>query len=89
MYRNLLGALAVAGLWLDGVAARRRLSCRDDLNTFITKQNDISLKGVLANIGPDGSKAQGAAAGAVVASPSKSDPDCMYSPYAAYPSMED
>lgn len=75
MLKNLASALVVAGLWLHGAAAGRRLACRD-LNSFITTQNDISLKGVLANIGPDGSRAQGAAAGAVVASPSKSNPDC-------------
>jgi glucoamylase len=76
MYKHLLNALAVAGLWLDGAAARR-LACRDDLSTFISKQNDISLQGVLANIGSDGSRAQGASPGVVVASPSTTDPDCM------------
>lgn len=84
MYKKLVSVLAVAGLWLDGAVARSRISCRDDLNAFITKQNHISLDGVLANIGPDGSRAQGAAAGAVVASPSKSDPDCM----TTFPSWE-
>ncbi|KAF5133560.1 Glucoamylase [Metarhizium anisopliae] len=78
MYKKLVSVLAVAGLWLDGAVARSRISCRDDLNAFITKQNHISLDGVLANIGSDGSRAQGAAAGAVVASPSKSDPDYWY-----------
>ena len=46
------------------------------LEDFIKTQSEISIKGVLANIGPDGSKVQGAAAGIVVASPSRSDPDC-------------
>ncbi|KAH7378459.1 glucoamylase/glucan 1,4-alpha-glucosidase-like protein [Phaeosphaeria sp. MPI-PUGE-AT-0046c] len=45
------------------------------LDDYIKSQADISIKGVLANIGPDGSKAVGAKAGAVVASPSRSDPD--------------
>ncbi|TWU78582.1 hypothetical protein ED733_004072 [Metarhizium rileyi] len=78
MYTTILCLLTVACLWLEGVGALRHYSCRDDLNTFITKQSNISLHGVLANIGPDGSRAHGAAAGAVVASPSKSDPDYWY-----------
>lgn len=84
MLKHLVSALAVAGLWLDGAAARRRLACRD-LNGFITTQNNISLNGVLANIGSDGSRAQGAAAGAVVASPSKSNPDCKSTAVFCYP----
>ncbi|KHN97954.1 Glucan 1,4-alpha-glucosidase, starch-binding protein [Metarhizium album ARSEF 1941] len=78
MYTNLTRILALTGLWLAGAAARRRLSGRLDLDAFIAKQNDISLQGVLANIGPGGSNAHAAAAGAVVASPSKSDPDYWY-----------
>lgn len=50
---------------------------QSDIEAFIEKQRPISLDGIVANIGPDGSGAQGAAAGIVVASPSKSDPDCM------------
>ena len=48
------------------------------LDAFITSQKAVSIKGVLANIGADGSKASGAAAGIVVASPSRSNPDCEY-----------
>ena len=48
------------------------------IDEFVTSQADISIKGVLANIGTDGSKAQGVPAGIVVASPSRTDPDCMY-----------
>jgi hypothetical protein len=33
---------------------------------------------VLANIGPDGKEAQGAAPGVVVASPSRENPDCRF-----------
>lgn len=46
------------------------------LDRFIAKEADISIQGVLANIGADGKRAQGAAPGAVVASPSRTDPDC-------------
>ncbi|SCV39017.1 probable glucan 1,4-alpha-glucosidase [Fusarium fujikuroi] len=48
------------------------------LDRFIAKEADISIKGVLANIGADGKRAQGAAPGAVVASPSRTDPDYWY-----------
>jgi glucoamylase len=46
------------------------------IDGFVKSQADVSIKGVLANIGTDGSKAQGASAGIVVASPSRSNPDC-------------
>jgi glucoamylase len=51
---------------------------QDSIDDFVKTQADISIKGVLANIGTDGSKAQGASAGIVVASPSRSNPDCKY-----------
>jgi hypothetical protein len=50
--------------------------CRADLEEFIEAQSQRSIDGVLANIGADGSEAQGVPAGIVVASPSRSDPDC-------------
>ncbi|CAO2649242.1 Nn.00g066270.m01.CDS01 [Neocucurbitaria sp. VM-36] len=48
------------------------------IDDFIASQADVSIKGVLANIGTDGSKAQGVPAGIVIASPSRSDPDYYY-----------
>lgn len=51
---------------------------QSSLDTFIKAQADISIKGVLANIGTDGSKAKGVPAGIVVASPSRTNPDCKY-----------
>ena len=49
-----------------------------NLEAFIAKQTEISLAGVLANIGPDGSEVQGVPPGVLVASPSREDPDCAY-----------
>jgi hypothetical protein len=46
------------------------------IDDFIQSQVTVSINGVLANIGPDGTKAPGASAGIVIASPSRSDPDC-------------
>lgn len=50
-----------------------------DLESFITAEKAIALEGVLNNIGPDGSAVPGAGAGFVVASPSKTDPNCEIS----------
>lgn len=51
---------------------------QSSLEQFITRQTEISIDGVLANIGPDGSKVRGVPGGVVIASPSRSDPDCKY-----------
>ncbi|KAG5943996.1 hypothetical protein E4U53_006970 [Claviceps sorghi] len=73
---------AVGGLWLDGADERASAGLvrgrSDGIGDFIAAQSEISLRGVLANIGPHGSKAAGAAPGVVVASPSKKDPDYFY-----------
>lgn len=47
-----------------------------DVASFIEAERPIALQGALNNIGPDGSGAAGASAGFVVASPSKTNPDC-------------
>ncbi|KAI0193802.1 carbohydrate-binding module family 20 protein [Astrocystis sublimbata] len=46
------------------------------LDAFVEKQRAISLQGVLNNIGPEGSRAPGAGAGVIIASPSKENPNC-------------
>ncbi|KAF2128682.1 carbohydrate-binding module family 20 protein [Dothidotthia symphoricarpi CBS 119687] len=48
------------------------------IDQFVKTQTTVSINGVLANIGTDGSKAQGVPAGIVLASPSRSDPDYYY-----------
>ncbi|CCA72741.1 probable glucan 1,4-alpha-glucosidase [Serendipita indica DSM 11827] len=45
---------------------------------FETFETPIALAGLYANIGPDGSKSQGAKSGVVIASPSTSNPDYLY-----------
>jgi glucoamylase len=67
--------LLLTGAQSNPVDRQKRQASIDD---FVKIQADISIKGVLANIGTDGSKAQGASAGIVVASPSRSNPDCEY-----------
>lgn len=46
------------------------------LEDFISTETPIALQGILDNIGPNGTNAWGASDGIVIASPSKSDPDC-------------
>ena len=46
------------------------------LNNFIELEYSVALRGVLQNIGPGGVNADGAAPGVVVASPSKTNPNC-------------
>jgi glucoamylase len=51
-------------------------SAASGLDTFVSSESETALRGVLANIGPNGAKVPGADAGIVVASPSQTDPDC-------------
>ncbi|KAK3390527.1 family 15 glycosyl hydrolase [Podospora didyma] len=48
------------------------------LESFIETERAIALQGVLNNIGPNGTKVPGAAAGIVIASPSKVNPNYFY-----------
>ena len=52
--------------------ARRQTS----LDKFLQSESSVALQGTLENIGSAGSEAQWASSGIVVASPSKSNPDC-------------
>jgi hypothetical protein len=79
MLVQVLYGLAATALWQGQVSASPSKGA--SLESFIKKEADISIKGVLANIGSDGKRAQGAAPGAVVASPSREDPDCKPTSY--------
>ncbi|KAI6151403.1 glycoside hydrolase family 15 protein [Pisolithus thermaeus] len=48
------------------------------VNAYVTNELPIALAGLLANIGPNGVKSSGAYPGIVIASPSMSDPDYLY-----------
>ncbi|EEH45565.2 uncharacterized protein PADG_01715 [Paracoccidioides brasiliensis Pb18] len=54
------------------------LKATGSLDAWIAKESPYALQALLANIGADGAKAKGAAAGIVIASPSKSDPDYFF-----------
>lgn len=49
------------------------------LDTWLATESSVAKQGVLDNIGATGAKAQGAKAGVVVASPSKTNPPYFYS----------
>lgn len=57
------------------------------LDSYIATESPFALQGVLNNIGPDGADASAAAAGIVIASPSKTNPDCKSTNYRHIPSM--
>ena len=48
------------------------------VDAYLATESLIAKNGLLANIGPSGSKSSGARPGIVVASPSNSNPDYMY-----------
>ncbi|KAL7937456.1 glycoside hydrolase family 15 Glucoamylase [Trichoderma chlorosporum] len=48
------------------------------VDSFISTETPIALNNLLCNVGPDGCRAFGTSAGAVVASPSTVDPDYFY-----------
>jgi glucoamylase len=52
------------------------LHARRSLESFIGEETQVAWNKLLCNIGPSGCAASGVAAGAVVASPSKVNPDC-------------
>jgi hypothetical protein len=68
---SLFSLLCARALAAPGVGLYSR-----DLNSFVSSEKAIALQGALNNIGPNGSLVPGAAAGLVVASPSKVNPDC-------------
>ncbi|KAF6802501.1 glucoamylase P (glycosyl hydrolase family 15) [Colletotrichum sojae] len=49
-----------------------------NLDDFVAQQRTLSLRSALSNVGPNGSMVEGAGAGIVVASPSKSDPNYFW-----------
>ncbi|KAH9939214.1 glycoside hydrolase family 15 protein [Amylocystis lapponica] len=59
---------------LGGVVAQT-----GSVSSYISSESPIAKAGVLANIGPNGSKSSGAFPGVVIASPSTSNPDYLFS----------
>ena len=63
----------------DGTRVRREGDIlKRSVDSFVATESPIALTKLLCNIGSSGCAASGAASGVVVASPSKSDPDCEF-----------
>lgn len=61
----------------DGTRVRREGEVlKRSVDSFVATESPIALSKLLCNIGASGCAASGAASGVVVASPSKSNPDC-------------
>ncbi|KAI1356392.1 carbohydrate-binding module family 20 protein [Xylaria sp. FL0043] len=78
---GVLSAKSIA--WLSVLAAGSVangsiLPQQSSLDSFVKKQRAVSLQNVLNNIGPDGSRAAGAGAGVIIASPSTVNPNYFY-----------
>ncbi|KAI0009288.1 carbohydrate-binding module family 20 protein [Xylariaceae sp. FL0662B] len=71
-FQTVLGRPSPSRLQRDGKLLKR------DVDDFIATEEPIALEVLLSNIGADGSNAQGASSGVVIASPSDSDPDYFY-----------
>ncbi|TFK40812.1 glycoside hydrolase family 15 protein [Crucibulum laeve] len=66
-------------IWLTALTfCAAVLSQSVTIDQYIDSESSIAKVGVLANIGPSGAKSSGAKAGVVIASPSTSDPDYLY-----------
>lgn len=71
--------LAILGsLLAKPVLSAPHTARQSSLESYLEAQEPISIQGVIDNIGGFGTKVDGASEGVVVASPSKSDPDCMF-----------
>jgi glucoamylase len=83
--RTMLSTLTAAAVAFSRLSAAgplpNELQARatGSLSSYIATESQIALSGVLANIGSSGSAVPGAGSGLVIASPSTSNPDCMYS----------
>ena len=68
--------LLTLALLAPAVASASLPRDQPDLSAYIKTESNVSLHGVLNNIGSHGKEVKGASDGIVVASPSKANPDC-------------
>ncbi|KAF9220901.1 glycoside hydrolase family 15 protein [Gyrodon lividus] len=66
--RRLIVGLCAASAWAQS----------STVDSYVSTESPIAMASVLANIGPNGSKSSGAYPGVVIASPSTSNPDYLY-----------
>ncbi|KAJ7780726.1 glucoamylase [Mycena maculata] len=65
-------------LVLSALSACVAVLAQTSVDTYVATESPIAKAGMLANIGPSGSKSEGALAGIVIASPSTVNPDYLY-----------
>ncbi|ESK93679.1 glucoamylase [Moniliophthora roreri MCA 2997] len=72
--------MLLSGLFVSllAIATSKVWAQSGTVESFIAFESPIAKAGLLANIGPSGSKSSGAKSGVVIASPSKQDPDYVY-----------
>ncbi|KAF7348265.1 Glycoside hydrolase family 15 protein [Mycena sanguinolenta] len=63
---------------LSALSVSVAVLAQTSVDSYIATESPIAKAGVLANIGPSGSKSQGAKAGVVIASPSTTNPDYLF-----------
>ncbi|KAG9000988.1 hypothetical protein FRB90_011698, partial [Tulasnella sp. 427] len=76
LFAAIVALSSASALKLPAEAEKRQLS--STVTSWVTTESPIAKAGLLANIGPDGAKDGGAASGVVIASPSTSNPDYLY-----------
>lgn len=66
------------GLLFVGLALVASVLCQSPVDSYISTESPIAKANLLANIGSTGSRSQGALPGVVIASPSTSNPNYLY-----------
>ncbi|KAF9268731.1 glucoamylase [Marasmius fiardii PR-910] len=74
----ILSSVLLSFLVLAGSNVFNNVEAQISVDSFVATESPIAQAGLLANIGPSGSKASGAKAGIVIASPSNSNPDYLF-----------
>lgn len=70
--------IASAFIWASFALSWKALAQSGSVDAYLATESPIAKAGLLANIGPSGSRSQGAKAGIVIASPSNQNPDYLY-----------
>lgn len=73
---GITGLFVQYGLAIPSPTVQNEPRTDTSLSSFLSSESPIALKGILDNIGPDGAKVPGAGTGLVIASPSRTNPNC-------------
>ncbi|KAJ7022742.1 glucoamylase [Mycena alexandri] len=66
------------GFLLSALSFCASVVAQTSVDSYVATESPIAKQGILNNIGPNGSKSQGAKAGVVIASPSTTNPDYLF-----------